>query len=184
MVAMNQFRKNTKFSVLNHIRYFIQKYRLGKCGENIFFDKNIELMRNPKNIFLEENIYIKEGTKICACNDKAIIEIGKNTSIGYNNFIFASNKITIGDNCMIAPFVYIVDSNHGTDRGTPMNQQANVTAPIKIGSDVWIGSHCTILKGITIGDGSIVAAGSVVTKDVEPYSIVGGVPAKKIGERE
>lgn len=183
MEAINQFRKNTPFSILNYLRHFIQKFRLGKCGKNIFFDKNIELMRNPKNIFLEENIYIKEGTKICACNDKATVEIGKNTSIGYNNFIFASNKITIGNNCMIAPFVYIVDSNHGMDRGIPMNQQDNVTAPIKIGSDVWIGAHSTVLKGVTIGDGAIIAAGSVVTKDVDSYSIVGGIPAKKIGER-
>lgn len=85
---------------------------------------------------------------------------------------------------MIAPFVYLVDSDHGIDKGTKMNQQPNQTAPIKIGSDVWIGTGAKILKGVTIGDGAIIAAGAVVKDSVEPYKIVGGIPAKTISERK
>ncbi|MBP7556167.1 MAG: acyltransferase [Chitinophagaceae bacterium] len=109
--------------------------------------------------------------------------MGKRTTIGYHTFIFASEAIVIGDDCLIAPFVYIVDSNHGIDRSLKINQQPNETAPVKIGNDVWIASNVTILKGVTIGDGAVIAANSVVNKNVLPYEIVGGSPAKKIGER-
>ncbi|CAA6813627.1 MAG: Acyltransferase [uncultured Sulfurovum sp.] len=180
---MNQFRKNIKFTLLHKFRYIIQKNRLGKCGQYIYFDKNVELLRNPKNIFLENNIYIKEGTKICACNSNAKINIGANTSIGYYNFIFASFNISIGRDCMIAPYVYIVDSDHGTKKASHMNQQENISKPIKIGNDVWIASNVTILKGVHIHDGAIIAANSVVNSDVPSYTIYGGTPAKKIGER-
>nr|WP_200389622.1 DapH/DapD/GlmU-related protein [Thiocapsa imhoffii] len=65
-----------------------------------------------------------------------------------------------------------------------MNRQANIANPIRIGNDVWIGAHAAILSGVTIGEGAIVAAGAVVRQDVDPYTIVGGVPAKVLGERQ
>lgn len=84
---------------------------------------------------------------------------------------------------MIAPFVYIVDSDHGINLGTPMNLQKNISRPILIGSDVWIGAHSIILSGVKIGDGAVIAAGSVINQDVPANTIVGGVPAKIIKER-
>lgn len=84
---------------------------------------------------------------------------------------------------MIAPFVYIVDSDHGIERTLPMNRQPNIVEPIVIGSDVWIGAHAVILRGVTVGKGAIIASGAVVKHDVPAYSIVGGVPARVIGER-
>lgn len=84
---------------------------------------------------------------------------------------------------MIAPFAYLVDSNHGTRAGQKMNQQPNTTAPIVLHDDVWLGARAIVLPGVTIGTGAIVAAGSVVTRDVQPMSIVGGSPARTIGER-
>ncbi len=140
-------------------------------------------MRYPANIVLQDDVVIKEGARICSCNASAQVSIGKRTTIGYHTFIFASEAIVIGDDCLIAPFVYIVDSNHGIDRSLKINQQPNETAPVKIGNDVWIASNVTILKGVTIGDGAVIAANSVVNKNVLPYEIVGGSPAKKIGER-
>ena len=110
--------------------------------------------------------------------------IGKGTSIGFHNFIFASNEIIIGENCLIAPFVYLVDSNHTTNREKQINKQKNTTAPIKIGDDVWLSSNVTILKGVSIGDGAVIAANSVVNNNVPSYEIWGGSPAKKINVRE
>ncbi len=141
-------------------------------------------MRYPQNISLGDHMVIKSGARICACNEKAIVSIGKNTTFGYNTYLFASEKIEIGDDCLIAPFVYIVDSDHSIAKDQKINTQPNLTAPIKIGDDVWIGTGAKILKGVTIGDGAVIASGALVKDDVEPYSIVGGIPAKKISERK
>jgi maltose O-acetyltransferase len=107
------------------------------------------------------------------------LTIGKNVRINENVFIQAA---TIGDNVMIAPNVAIISSTHCYDRlDIPMVDQGDITgeAPI-IEDDVWIGRNVVIKHGITIGTGSIVGACSLVTKDVPPYAIVGGVPAKVI----
>lgn len=141
-------------------------------------------MRFPKNIHIADDVVIKEGARICSCNEKAVIEIGARTTIGYHNFLFASNRIKIGDDCLIAPFVYIVDSNHQTRRGQLINQQPNETAPIEIGNGVWIASNVTILKGVKIGDGAVIAANSVVNRDIPAFEIHGGSPARKIDERK
>lgn len=127
---------------------------------------------------------MKEGARVCACNANAKVSIGARTTIGYHNFIFASSGIDIGSDCLIAPFVYIVDSNHKTDRSELINRQPNETAPIQIGNGAWIASNVTILKGVTIGEGAVVAANSVVNKDIPAFEIWGGSPAVKIGERE
>jgi acetyltransferase-like isoleucine patch superfamily enzyme len=140
-------------------------------------------MRHPKNIELGNGVYIKSNSRICPCNAKAKILIGENTTIGYNTIIFASEKIVIGKNCMVAPNVYIVDSDHGTSKGSLMNKQDNITQEIIIGDDVWIASGATILKGAVIPDGCVIAANAVVKGNLKPYTIYGGIPAKKIGER-
>ena len=87
---------------------------------------------------------------------------------------------------MMAPEVLILGGNHRFDRlDIPMMFQGNVEyAPVEIGNDVWIGSRVIILPGLKIGEGSIIGAGSVVTKDVMPYSIVAGNPAKLIKMRK
>ncbi len=181
---MNQFRKNLKYSWKNRFRAFMLRYKAGYIGNNVWIDKDVKLMRFPKNIRIESNVAIKEGSRICCCNADSKISIGQNTTIGYHNFIFCSNKIIIGSDCLIAPFVYIVDSNHQAKKEKLINQQVNITAPITIENDVWIASNVTILKGVTIGQGAVIAANSVVNKDVPPYEIHGGSPAKKIGNRK
>jgi len=179
----NQLRQNLKYTFKNNIRLRKAKRKLAMCGDGVWIDKNVEFMRFPKNIYIKQNVVIKEGVKICSCNNSAKISIGENTTVGYYNFFFASKGITIGDNCLIAPFVYIVDSNHQAEMGTLINQQENISEEIIIGNDVWIASNVTILKGVKIGDGAIIAANSVVNKDVEAYTVVGGSPAKFISKR-
>ncbi len=110
-------------------------------------------------------------------------ECGKNIFIGENVFINCCchfqdhGGIYIGDGSLIGSNVVMATINHGQN---PMNRADNHPAPIHIGKKVWIGSHVTILPGVTIGDHAIVAAGSVVTKDVTANTVVGGVPAKVI----
>ena len=107
-----------------------------------------------KNTLVEENVFINAG---CQFQDQGGIYIGEGALIGHN--------------------VVLATLNHDLN---PARRQICIPAPIKIGKNVWIGSNSTILPGITIGDNSVVAAGAVVTKDVDKNTIVGGVPAKVI----
>lgn len=181
---MSQLRKHIVFSnkVLKRAAKWSEKLR--HLGKDVWIDKRVEFMRFPENISIDDEVVVKEGARICSCNENAQITVGKRSTIGYHTFLFASENITIGDDCLIAPFVYFVDSDHGIDRNEKINKQPNTTAPITVGNDVWIASNVTVLKGVTIGDGAVVAANSVVKSNIAPYEIWGGSPAKKIGERE
>ncbi len=181
---MSQLRKHLKFTWRHKWRAFVQRRQLGQMGRDVHIDKGVEFMRFPYNIQVGDDVVVKEGARICACNERATIRIGARTTVGYHNFFFASEAIEIGADCLIAPFVYIVDSNHSIARGELINRQPNQTAPIRVGNGVWIASNVTILKGVTIGDGAVIAANSVVNKDIPPFEIWGGSPAKKISERE
>lgn len=113
------------------------------------------------------------------------ISIGNNTRIGEYCHISAMNKIEIGDNVLTGRWVTIVDNAHGNTE-KEMRNMAPAERPlyskgdVKIGNNVWIGDKVTIVAGVFIGEGAIVAANSVVTKDVPPYFVVGGVPAEII----
>ena len=110
-------------------------------------------------------------------------DFGKNITFGKNIYINSGchfqdqGGITIGDNCLIGHNTVLATINHKLE---PQYKRQLYYAPIKICNNVWIGSNSTILQGVTIGEWAVVAAGAVVTKDVEPYTIVGGVPAKFI----
>ena len=144
----------------------------------------------------ENHIFIGEGThfgehsyltaweKTCAGGDfHPEIHIGKNCNIGAWNHITATNRIEIGDNLLTGKWVTITYNNHGeTDYETlqqpPLMRMVTSKGPVIIGSNVWIGDKATILPNVTIGDGAVIAANSVVTKDVPAYSVVAGNPAR------
>ena len=112
------------------------------------------------------------------------LKIGNNSSIGPFAYIGCSGLIEIGNNVIMSPRVSIYAENHlyaGLDE--PIMQQGVKRQFVKIEDDCWIAANSVILSGVTIGTGSVVAAGSVVTKDVPPYSVVGGIPAKIIKSR-
>jgi len=178
-----QLRQHLPNTFICKLRYLTQRARGVKISASTILFSNVRINRYPSNVVLARDSILKSFCELVPCNAGAKISVGERTSIGSYSFIYASSSIAIGDDCMIAPFVYIVDSNHGTERHVHMNCQQNITKPVNIYNDVWIAAHCTILPGVTIHEGAIVAAGSVVTKDVEAYSVVGGVPAKVIGSR-
>ena len=111
------------------------------------------------------------------------LEIGNNSGIGIDCEVYG--PVTIGNNVMMGPEVVIYTSGHKHDRiDIPMMEQgSSETQPVIIGNDVWIGRRAIIMPGVTIGDGVIVGAGAVVTKNIEPYMVAVGVPAKAIKSR-
>jgi len=138
--------------------------------------------------FLAKNIFIKAGKNINIENKAYFgtgkIEIGNNSDVGSMCRIYG--RVKIGDGVMMAPEVIILTQNHKHDRtDIPMFKQGfDKEQEVIIEDDVWIGTRVIILPGVRVGKGSILAAGSVVTKDVLPYAIVGGVPAKIIKNRK
>lgn len=110
--------------------------------------------------------------------------VGSNSNIGAYCYIGCSGMIRIGDNVMMSPRVSLYAENHNfADVTRPMKEQGVTRQYIIIEDDCWIASHAVVLAGVTIGRGSVIAAGSVVTKDVPPYSIVAGSPARVIRSR-
>ena len=113
------------------------------------------------------------------------IEIGNHCVIGIGNWLQGSGRIKIGNDVIIGPYVAIVSTNHShKDIETPIARQPLQTGEIVIEDDVWIGAHCTIAQNVRIGAHSIIGANSFVNKDVPPYSIVAGAPAKFIKSRK
>lgn len=113
------------------------------------------------------------------------LRLGDNSNIGPYSWIGCSGYIEIGSNVMMGPRVSLLAENHNFDRtDIPMKEQGINRQGIRIEDDVWLGANCSVLDGVTIGTGSIVATGAVVTNDVPPYSVVGGVPAKTLRTRK
>ena len=157
------------------------KIHIGKkvfIGANAIIDTN-----NGGNISIGDNAEILPGVILMTYGGK--IEIGDGCSINPYTVIYGYGKgITIGNDVLIAAHCLLVPVSHEyDDLEKPINAQGYSTKGIIIEDNVWIGSGCRILDGVRIGTGAIVAAGSVVNRDVEKFTIVGGVPAKFIKVR-
>lgn len=132
---------------------------------------------------------LRLGTRVEIEHDVFLKTIGGSLTIGDYAFIGrgceidVAQSVTIGAHTLLAPNVFITDHTHNHARASRLDEQGNRIAPVVIGSDAWIGANAVVLAGVTIGDGAIVGAGAVVTKDVAPYAIVAGVPARVIGSR-
>lgn len=140
---------------------------------------DFEKFEKKENIIRELFGSVGEGFSIehnFHCDLGYNIHVGNNFYAGYNCTILDMAEVRIGDDCMIAPNVGIYTAGHSVE---PKDRnKSGYGIPITIGNNVWIGGSCVILPGINIGDNSIVAAGSVVTKDVPANTIVAGNPAK------
>lgn len=139
-------------------------------------------LRQKPNIILGNNISIYNNVIFWGPGK---INIGNNCAIGDNVIIYSSTDggVNIGSNSLIAANSYIIDQDHSFKREQLIRLQKMNTKKIIIGDDVWVGANSTILKGVIIGDGAVVGANSLVNKNVEPYTVVGGVPAKELKKR-
>jgi acetyltransferase-like isoleucine patch superfamily enzyme len=117
------------------------------------------------------------------CEDGRIC-LGSHVRINAGCVLVSYDRINIGDHCLIGERVSIRDADHGMEPGELMRLQEHTAAPITIGDDVWIGCGAVILKGVNIGSGAVVAANSVVTKNVPAMAVVAGLPARVLHWRE
>ncbi len=111
-------------------------------------------------------------------------ELGDDVGFNYGVYVNAYGGLKIGDKSLVGPCSAIHTANHETDPNKPLQEQGWIKQPVTIGKWVWIGMSVAILPGVTIGDGAIVGAGSVVTKDIPPWTVAVGNPCKVIKQRK
>lgn len=148
--------------------------------------QDIMVPRNPWDIRLGRRVMLDRQVVLIATGkrqDTPRIHIGDHVYINRFSVIDATHSVRIGDHTMIGPHCYITDHDHGMEPGTLIKNQPLRGKPVSIGRDCWIGAGATLLKGVQIGDGAVVAAGAVVTSDVDANVICGGIPARPIRHR-
>jgi len=177
-----------------------------KVGKGVSFGKSITV-RHPHKITIEDNVVIDDycvldakgldnngitlgknifigRNSILSCKN-GDISIGDNVVVGFNCEIFSGSKVAIGENTLIAAYVYITGGGHDYSRvDIPVSEQEKTFYGIKVERNCWIGAGAIVFDGVTIGNDTIIGAGAVVSKDIPPYSIASGVPAKVTRSRK
>lgn len=177
-------------SLLAKIYSNLYRKKFSSCGKSVTIEKLGKLL-GGKYISIGENSDIQQMTYLtawdscCGMSFTPNITIGSDCHIGAFNHITCVNRIEIGDGFVSGKWVTITDNAHGgSDVDTinkPVSQRQIISkGPVIIGRNVWLGDKVSILPGVTIGEGVIVGANSVVCKDVPPFCVVGGNPAKII----
>lgn len=178
-------------SKLNKIISRLHKYSIGQYVAGLWFSRKFDRSGYlvvtggrpmPKVIhnggkLLAGNCQFYSGVRL-EIGPSGTLLIGNGSYLNRNTLIVCEERVDIGKNCKIAWDVIIMDSDlHPIDNSTPI-----INKPVRIEDGVWIGCRCIILKGVTIGHGAVIAAGSVVTRNIPPRTVYGGSPAKLIAE--
>ena len=161
--VMQTIFKFPRFRFLNWLKSIFLRLCGAKVGKRVVFYPDLWINMTP-------------GCKLV---------LGDDVDLAWGVLISAKGGVTIGDRTLVGYRTQIISANHNipATRGTIFGS-GHVCKEVIIGKDVWIGANCIILPGVTIGDGAIVAAGAIVTKDVPPYTLAGGCPARVIKERD
>lgn len=189
---LHYYREDTDKTLIERIASPIRRVRIGvsslftrnligSCGRNLVA-KSIPEILNGHRMRMGYNVVLDHQLQLSTSSSGELI-LGNNVLISRRTIIAAQLRVIIGDNTWFGPDCYISDANHGTKRGILIFEQPTIAHAIRIGNDVWLGAKCVVLSGVTIGDGAVIAAGSVVTRDVPAFTVVGGVPARVIKAR-
>lgn len=192
------------------VRGYLRSRRYGQCGPWHFRGRQA-VVRAPRWLRVGTGVVIGDGVVIeafakqgVALGDRVTVArgaailgsgviaepgvgvlVGNHTAIGANNVVWGQGGVRIGADCLLGPGVTIVSENHSfTDLDVPIRSIPGERAAVEIGDDCWIGAGAKVLAGVTIGHGTVVGAGSVVTRSLPPLSIAVGVPARVIGSRQ
>jgi acetyltransferase-like isoleucine patch superfamily enzyme len=158
------------------------RIRLGRrvmIGEGCFLDAHSW----TGQIVLDDDVWLSRGCYVLAQRDMEV-RFGERAYIGHRCLFYGTGGIQVGQDVLLANDVQLICGNHTfARRDVPIRTQPTVEQPIVIEDDVWLGASVVVLGGVTVGRGSVVGAGAVVTHDLPPYSIARGVPARVVGVR-
>ena len=172
---------NSCLSITRRVYGLVLRLSLAHCGRNFVPGFPLTIL-GGESISIGDN-FRSMGHDYLYGNDGKIV-IGNNVSLNTNVQIGSSGgRVQIGDNVLIGPNVVIRAADHGILRTELIRTQLHIGGDILVEDDVWIGANAVILKNVRLGKGCVVAAGAVVAADVEPYVVVGGIPAKRISVR-
>lgn len=187
------------------LRAAIWRKLLRGCGPGPRFDRGVRI-RNPSKVRIGSNVWLKEGclldgrsqrpagivigdnvviraySYIDAYDGNGHVRIGDRVGIGQFVYIGGNGSVDVGDDAMISGHTYIVSANHIFDANSdiPYHAQGETRQGVTIGRNAWVAARCVVLDGVSIGEGAVVAAGSVVTRNVDPFTLAAGVPARHL----
>jgi acetyltransferase-like isoleucine patch superfamily enzyme len=148
--------------------------------------RRLSIPRQWSDVTIESGVGLDDGVVLLCSGreraDKIVVRSG--AYINRYTVLDAHQHIEIGRNCMIGPHCYLTDGDHGVQMGQPIPRQAMTVKPVVVEEEAWLGAGVIVLKGVRIGRGAVIGAGSVVTRDIDAFAIAVGVPARVIGHRE
>ncbi len=162
--------------IMNTSRIFLLSLAFRLIPETRFFGFKRMCLRWA-GVDVADHVHVCSSFKVFGSGN---LSIGENTWVGHECMIVSSCSVQIGANVDIAPRVYIGTGTHELDVDGARSAGVGKNQPVTIGDGAWLGAGCLILPGVTIGEKVVVAAGAVVVSDVQPYTLVGGVPARLI----
>ena len=151
----------------------------------VIIGKGVRLKGLPYNIQVGDDTNFYDGSICIVGNEDAVLEIGNSCVFSFAVLIACTNKIEIGSEVLVGEYTSIRDTTHSyKPLGKSIKSNGDISSPIKIGNDVWIGRGCIIMPGSVIGDGVIIGANSIVKGTLESYSVYAGAPLKFIISRK
>ena len=167
-VSMHHIR-GLVYYICNKVKFKALKFPVIKYKSSYILNKHV--IEFGKNVTIAHNCFISPIS----------LKVGNNCWLGVNNFI--CGRVLIGNDVHLSPNVCIPGASHNIDSDQPLSKSGSTIKGTIIEDYVWVGSNVTILDGVRIGEGAVISANSLVNKDVESYTIVGGVPAKYLKDR-
>lgn len=167
---------------VGYARASLLRLRGAKLGRKCRVDR-LHYVERPKGLNAGNRTHFEQNVAIKMVSPEAVISLGDRVFLGRNTTLDISNKLAIGDRTLVAPGCLITDHNHGIRAGVRIVDQVDEARPVVIGADAWIGANSCVLPGVRIGNGTVVGAGAVVSRDLPDNCVAVGVPARIIGFR-
>ena len=164
--------------------------RAAATGNNVVFQgmlftgKRVELRARPGHGRLVLGPWCWIGNDNKLRSHEGQLTLGAKVVLGRDNVVNSYLDLEVGDAAILADWIYVCDFDHRTDRlDLPIKDQGIVTSPTRIGGDVWIGEKASVLRGVDIGQGAVIASHGLVNRDIEPFAIAVGIPARVVRSR-